>query len=289
MTKVKEMMKKMCVLGDGAVGKTSLIRKFVLDRFDDRYIATIGTKTSAKALQFPTVKEVINLKLQIWDILGQKGYTKLHLSSFRGTKGIFMVADLTRKETLHSIETYWIPKMQYLVGSIPFIILGNKKDLIKNAEFTEDDLKKLSSKYKVQYYLTSAKSGKNVNRAFYSLGKRMLELDGVEPIRPAKPRVIHPRLLFEGEKSEITSLIDKIIEDFCMEYRSLEDAMPVLRKQFELAELDLNNPTLEALKRGIERLARVEMSFKKRKIVDAKLAERLRWIEEIKIGKSKLG
>lgn len=285
MAKVKHMMKKMCVLGEAAVGKTSLIRRFVLDRFDDKYISTIGTKTSAKALQFPSKDVMINLRLQIWDILGQKGYKKLHQTSFRGTKGVFMVADITRRETLYSLESYWIPKMQYLVGTVPFIILANKDDLISKAQFTKEDLREFASKYRVQYYLTSAKNGKNVNRAFQYLGKKMLELDGVEPKRPAKHRVIHPRLLFEGEKSEITRLIDKIIDDFCKEFSTLEDAMPVLRKQFELAELNLNNPTLEALERAVERLAKVEMSFKKKTIVDANLAERLKWIEKIKVNR----
>ena len=97
MVKIKEMMKKMLVLGDGAVGKTSLIRRYVYDRFEDKYIATIGTKTSAKTLKIPTDQDPITLKLQIWDILGQKGYRKLHNSSFRGTHGVFMVADITIK------------------------------------------------------------------------------------------------------------------------------------------------------------------------------------------------
>ena len=285
MAKVKHMMKKMCVLGEAAVGKTSLIRRFVLDRFDDKYISTIGTKTSAKALQFSSAKGMINLRLQIWDILGQKGYKKLHQSSFRGTKGVFMVADITRRETLYSLESYWIPKMQYLVGYVPFIILANKDDLIGKAQFTKEDLREFASKYRVQYYLTSAKNGKNVNRAFQYLGKRMLEFDGVEPKRPAKPRVIHPRLLFEGEKSEIAMLIDKVIDDFRRGFANIEDAMPIVRKQFEGAGLDPNNPSLEALILAIERLAEVEISFKRKEIAEANRTKRLKWVYEYKESK----
>ncbi|UCE36264.1 MAG: GTP-binding protein [Thermoplasmata archaeon] len=282
MTKVKNMMKKMLVLGEAAVGKTSLIRRFVLDRFDDKYIATIGTKTTAKVIEIPMDNELIKLKLQIWDILGQRGYSKLHKSSFRGTSGVFMVADITRKETLHSLEKYWIPKMQNIVGKIPFIILANKCDLLKKAEFSRDELKELATRYKVPFYQSSAKSGENVKQAFHTLGAYIISPKRVEPTMIAKPTIIHPRLLFGSEKGEITRLIDRIIDDFCEEYADLEDAMPIIRRQIELAELDLNNPSLEALIRVVDRLAIVEMSFKKRQ--DAKMdhEKRLKWIEEIK-------
>ncbi|UCG68684.1 MAG: GTP-binding protein [Thermoplasmata archaeon] len=281
MTKVKKMIKKMCVIGDAAVGKTSLIRKFVLDRFDDNYIATIGTKTTAKALKIPVGSEVIDLQLQIWDILGQQGYTKLHESSFRGTNGVFLVADCTRKKTLHSLDKYWIPKVQHITSSIPFVILANKSDLIGDVVISREELKKLAFKYKVPFYFTSAKNGENVKLAFNKLGKRMVEQKGVEPHHPEKPTIFHPRVLFGGDKGEIARVIDRIIVDFCSEYSSLEDAMPVLRRQFELAELDINNPTLEALKKAIERLSVVEMSIKKRQDARADHDKRLKWISEI--------
>jgi small GTP-binding protein len=282
MTKVREIMKKMLVLGDGAVGKTSLIRRFVLDRFDDKYIVTIGTKTSAKSLQIPVGREIMDLKLQIWDILGQKGFTKLHNTSFKGTNGVFMVADVTKKKSLLSIESYWLPKVHHLVGNVPFVILANKSDLIKSAEFTYEDLREFGARLKVPFYLTSARNGKNVKQAFYSLGIKMLEGREIRPLpKLEKPRIIHPRLLFEGEKGEITRLIDKIIDDFCKQYTSLEDAMPVLRRQFELAKLDLNHPSIEALKRAIDRLALVEMGIKKRDVARADHAKRLKWIEDL--------
>ena len=69
MTHVKDIVKKMCVIGEAAVGKTSLIRRFVVDKFDDRYIATIGSKTSAKSIHIPKGNLTIYLKLQIWDII----------------------------------------------------------------------------------------------------------------------------------------------------------------------------------------------------------------------------
>lgn len=280
MASLKEVQKKIILLGDGAVGKTSLIRRFVVDKFDDRYIVTIGSKITAKDLQITEDEKVFYLKLQIWDILGQKGYKKLHKTTFRGTDGVFMVADITRKDTLRSLETYWIPKVQSLVGPVPFVILANKSDLLQRAEFKEEELKEFATKYGVPYYLTSAKNGENVNRAFYSLGKKMLKLKVTELPKTHRPKIIHPRLIFEGEKGDVVRLIDKIIDDFCKEYGGLEDAMPVLRKQFEFAGLDPNSPTREALIMAIERLAEVEMGFKKREIAEANLNRRLKWIKE---------
>lgn len=283
MTNVKDIMKKMLIVGDAAVGKTSLVRRFVYERFDDKYLTTIGTKTSAKSLQFNQGKDLINLKLQIWDILGQKGYTKLHNSSFKGTNGVFLVADVTRKETLASLITYWIPKVQYLVGKVPMVILANKSDLIKEAEFTKKDLNNIASKFNSSYYLTSAKNGSNVDSAFHVLGKRMIEIKEAAAQKPSKNWVIHPRLLFEGDKSEISKIIDKIIDDFCRDYANLEDAMPIIKRQFELAELDLNHPTIEALTRAIDRLEKVEMHSKKRKIARADHEKRLKWLEDIRL------
>jgi Ras-related protein Rab-1A len=281
MTKVKEMMKKMLIIGDASVGKTSLVSRYVFDRFDDKYLSTIGTKTSAKSLRFNHKKDIINLKLQIWDILGQKGYTKLHNSSFRGSNGVFLVADLTRRDTFESLVNYWIPKVQYLVGSIPFVILANKSDLVRNAEFTKEELKDLATNFNAPYYFTSAKNGNNVNHAFQILSKQMMDYTDIEIKKPKRPTVIHPRLLFEGDKSEISKLIDKIIDDFCKDYADLEDAMPVIRRQFEIAELNLNNPTIEALTRAVDRLEKIESHLKKREVVKADHEKRLKWIEEI--------
>ncbi|UCE36684.1 MAG: GTP-binding protein [Thermoplasmata archaeon] len=273
---MKEYNKKLILLGDAAVGKTSLIRRLVVDQFDDKYISTIGTKITAKELQITIDEAITYLKLQIWDILGQKGYTKLHHNSFRGTNGVFMVADITRKDTLQSLKSYWIPEVENLVGSVPFIILANKSDLIERAEFNESELREFASKYKVPFYLTSAKNGENVNRAFHRLGERMLKSKEAEPVKPFMPVEI------EIEKNEIIELIDRLIDDFCREYGNPEGAMPILRKQFELAKFDPNHPTQEAIISAIERLASFEMGFKKKEIAETNLLKRLRWIKEVK-------
>lgn len=269
-----EYRKKILLIGDAAVGKTSLIRRLVVDLFDDKYITTIGTKVTVKDMQVSVDEELIYLRFQIWDILGQKGYTKLYHASFKGAQGVLFVADLTRKETLDSLRNYWIPQVKEVIGSIPFIILANKSDLVKKADFSQEDLQEFAREYKVQYYLTSAKNGNNINKAFNSLGTKMLHSKG-SPL----PRLDDNRIA-EEVKNANTYLIDMIIHDFIKEYGDLEDAMPVLRRQFELANLDLNHPTREALVSVVERLGDVEAGFKRIEVAQANLKKRLKWIRE---------
>jgi small GTP-binding protein len=276
MEKIKEYQKKVLVLGDGAVGKTSLIRRFVVDRFDDKYILTIGSKITAKALQIETGGESIYLKLQIWDILGQKGYKRLYNSTFRGARGVLLVADISRKETLQSLGDYWIPVIHKLIGNIPFVILANKSDLGKAAKFNDKELKEFAGKYKAPSYITSAKTGENVELAFNILGKIMIN-SKITNISPESDELIP-----EMDDSGTADIIDRIIDDFCQEYNRPLDAMPILRKQFELAGLDLKNPTQEDLTELIERLAAIEKGFKGWETAEANRKNRLKWIKGYK-------
>jgi small GTP-binding protein len=277
MDDLKEIKKKVILLGDGAVGKTSLIRKFVINKFDDNYLHTIGFKITAKDIQVTTNGQTHFIKLQIWDILGQKGYIELHKSSLPGTAGVFLVADITRKETLKSLETYWIPQFKSIVGSVPFVILANKYDLTDEAEFGVEELTKVATKYGVPYFLTSAKNGANVKKAFITLGKRMLEPNGSEVPKPNEFKVS------QEEVNTIASVIDKIIVDFCNEYGRHDDAMPVLRKQFEIAQLNLNEPKIEAIVMAIKRLAIIEKGFKDNEAVRVNLRKRLKWVKEAEL------
>jgi small GTP-binding protein len=172
MTEFKEMMKKMCVIGEAAAGKTSLIRRFVVDKFDDKYIITIGTKTSKKILTLKDGNVNVSLKLMIWDILGQSHFDKLKESAFKGSNGAFIVLDLTRKETLEAFDK-WLESLYNIVPNIPVIVLANKNDL--EPKFTKDEIEENLNKYGFPYFLTSAKTGENVDNAFYTLGKMMID------------------------------------------------------------------------------------------------------------------
>ncbi len=164
---------KICLIGTGEVGKTSLIKRFILDIFDDKYLKTLGTKVSKKelTLEYPEKDYKVNLTLLIWDIMGQATFRSLLQDSyFFGAAGALAVCDLTRSSTLDSLEE-WVQSLYNVVGEKPIIILANKCDLTDEREFDEDMLNKAAAKYNTSFYYTSARTGENVEKAFYEMGK----------------------------------------------------------------------------------------------------------------------
>jgi small GTP-binding protein len=168
-----EVIKKVCLIGAGEVGKTSLIKRYILDIFDDKYLKTLGTKVSKKEMmiEYPEKDLNLHLTLLIWDIMGQATFRSLLQDSyFFGAAGALAVCDLTRKSTLGSCEE-WIKSLHRAVGKKPVIILGNKYDLVEKREINEDMLQKIASKYNANYLYTSARTGENVEKAFDELGR----------------------------------------------------------------------------------------------------------------------
>ena len=153
---MKEMLKKVCVIGEAALWRTILIRRFVLDKFDDRYIATIGTKTSAKEVEVNIGEDITYLKLQIWDILGLRSFSKVQKNAYKGAHGAFIVLDITRKGTLRTLDG-WLYSLYKMAGEIPVVVLGNKIDIIP--EYHKSEITKLVADYGFPCFLTSARSG----------------------------------------------------------------------------------------------------------------------------------
>ncbi len=170
----RNLIKKVCLLGDGAVGKTSLIRKYVYDDFDDKYLMTIGTKITKKFMHIKQQDEEINLTIMISDIVGQVEFERIHKQYYRGSKGGLFVCDLTRKDTLERME-WWLNSFRDVAGDVPIILLGNKLDLKEQHEISFEDMAEFAKKFNCPYYLTSAKSGENVERAFQNMGQRVCQ------------------------------------------------------------------------------------------------------------------
>ena len=169
---VIDLKRKICLVGDAAVGKTSLIRKYVYDKFDDKYIATVGTKVTKKEMVIKDEEgdRQVYLTIMIWDVIGQKALKRIHEMYFKGAKGALVVCDLTRKETLDSVRS-WIESLYNVADKIPVVILGNKYDLVDQAQFSEDDLIGMAKEFESQHFMTSAKSGINVENAFQAIGE----------------------------------------------------------------------------------------------------------------------
>ncbi len=159
---------KLCLLGDGAVGKTSLVRRYVFDVFDDKYLMSFGTKVTKKSMKIGEV----DLDLMIWDILGQKSQEALHAAYYRGAAGALAVCDFTRPETLKNLKT-WIGSFRSVVGEMPIVVLANKSDLEKKYSFSEAEA--FGSSIGCPVIETSAKTGLNVEKAFLEIGTKLLE------------------------------------------------------------------------------------------------------------------
>jgi len=172
---ITKLSKKICLLGNPAVGKTSLIRAFVYETFEDEYISTIGSKVSKKEVEFfdEDVKKYYQVSLIIWDIAGQQTFKHVKQAYYRGAKGALVVADVTRVTTLQSLDD-WIRSLVEVVGDVPIVILLNKTDLIDQIKFSLADIQDLAARHKAKSMLCSAKTGKNVERAFLDLAKMMV-------------------------------------------------------------------------------------------------------------------
>lgn len=241
-----ELKRKVVLLGDSGVGKTSLVRRFVYDIFSDKYIQTIGTKVSKKKMNIVFEDKKYEITLVIWDVLGQQGYTNVQNAAFKGSDGALFVCDLSAKSTLHAILHYWLPTLE-TVAEVPSILLANKMDL-NNWEITKKELEEFSKTVGLPFILTSAKTGEGVEEAFKKLSELMLM---VKPVRVKKER----------EKKEIKSpkeVLDFIIRDFCQKYGNWNDGMAILEVNMRVLDMDMGNPKIPQLRLLIERLYRIE-------------------------------
>lgn len=165
---MKVINKKICMIGDYAVGKTSLISRFVNNIFSDKYLSTVGVKVDSKEIE---INDETILKLLVWDIAGKDTFTNLDENYVKGSAGYLLIADGTRKSTLGSAFKLQ-QQMTSRLGEIPFCMLINKYDLKGQWECTESDLELIEKNY-WSIFKTSAKSGENVDLAFQELAKKL--------------------------------------------------------------------------------------------------------------------
>lgn len=160
--------KKICMVGDFGVGKTSLIRRFVDRQFNDQYLSTVGVKISRKLI------ESVNLQMLIWDIEGHTKFKGIAPSYLQGASGALIVADVSRIETIERIPEH----VQLFLSINPkssLIIALNKSDLIDEEKLTKlvqmVELQKLERVSKI--YQTSAKTGAYVDEIFEKLAYQL--------------------------------------------------------------------------------------------------------------------
>ena len=171
--------KKVCLLGDFAVGKTSLVRRFVYDLFDDRYISTIGVKVSRKTVAVLREDELLDLTLMLWDLAGSEEFDRVRASYLRGASGAVLVCDLTRPDTLNGVHRY-LQELQEISPDAHAIVAANKLDLVQQPPvgirpaLDLEQVRAAAAGLGAPYYLTSAKTGDEVEAVFRHLGQRLV-------------------------------------------------------------------------------------------------------------------
>ena len=167
----QKMKVNICLVGEGAVGKTCMIRRFIQDQFDDRYISTLGAKVSKKEIKVDGPNGGMDIDMTIWDIMGEKGFRELLKEAyFHGAQGVLAVCDVTRRETLADLED-WVAAVVKVTGNVPVEFLANKADLKDQMAISEADVKAAAESHDAPWILTSAKTGENVEHAFAELAQ----------------------------------------------------------------------------------------------------------------------
>jgi small GTP-binding protein len=161
------IQKKICMLGASAVGKTSLVSRFVRSIFSDKYHTTVGVKVDKKVVALGEDQ----MDLLLWDLYGEDEFQKMRTSYLRGSSGYMLVVDGTRHETLEKAVVLQ-NRTEETLGKVPFVLVLNKTDLVDNWEVDDSAIEELG-KRGWPAFRTSAKTGEGVEQAFLALARKM--------------------------------------------------------------------------------------------------------------------
>jgi len=167
----KKLAFKIIVIGSPSVGKTSLIRRFAENKFSKSYLPTIGADFNLKVIELPDAQVIMT----VWDIGGHERFDTIRTFYYSGAHGGVIAFDLTRRETFESIRG-WEEDIRKGAGDrIPLILLCNKADLKDKIEVSEEEIKKVAEELDISFFMTSAKTGQNVQEAFRKIAKDCAE------------------------------------------------------------------------------------------------------------------
>ncbi len=169
--KIKRKVIRITMLGDSAVGKTSLISRFLTQNFDENYLTTIGKDKLEKKVVMSDGNEI---KLIIWDTAGQERFHSIATSTIKGSQGIVLTFDLTKRSSFNSLEG-WLNDIKENSNEVPVVIFGNKCDLFEKYEVEENEAKNFAKEHNLEYFATSAKQDINVQDGFNLLAKMAYE------------------------------------------------------------------------------------------------------------------
>jgi len=249
---IEEYSKKVCLCGDPGVGKTSLIRRFVVGKYDEKYLSTLGTVISKKSV--PVRERNCSVNMMIWDVSGQAEFKRIQHTAFRDASAIFIVYDLSRPGTFDSVKS-WLALTKESAGDVPAIVIGNKSDLIG------DSAKAFASSIHGHHHIvTSARSGQNVEDAFNWVAREIVVRPpsdaGTKPVAPSLPDTIPETI----ENSN--ALLDYFAISFCSTLSDQELGMNILRKQVSDGKIDFQTIKRNDAEVLVSKLGEVVKNFR---------------------------
>lgn len=166
----KDYIFKICLLGEANVGKTSLVYRFIKNMFKEDFKSTLGVNLLKKDTEI----EGKVVSTQIWDLGGQESFKSLRKLYLQGAHGALIIYDTTKRITYEKVEE-WVQNFREIRGEEPLLLIGNKIDLKKKIKVDEKEAKEFAEKNNMMFLLTSAKTGDNVEVAFNSLLKVIMD------------------------------------------------------------------------------------------------------------------
>ena len=162
------IQKKICLLGDFAVGKTSLIQRFVHNMFDLQYLSTLGVHISRKDVLLPEMETIV--RLLVWDLAGKEKCDDVRNDYLKGASGVIVVGDLSRPNTFNCVKDF--SRVIINTKLIPScVIVGNKVDLFDDKLSVTNDIDGIATELNLPCTITSAKTGEGVEATFLLLAK----------------------------------------------------------------------------------------------------------------------
>jgi len=168
----KEFLSKILVIGDGAVGKSCIIRRYVDNEFESTHLQTVGLDFKLKNIQ---LDDGNSLKAQIWDTAGQERFHSITRNYFKNAHGIILIYDVTLIESFHNVKN-WIKQIKKEASDkVSIILVGNKIDMENKRAVSNEEGEKIADENGLKFFECSAKTGENIEQIFKEVAKKILE------------------------------------------------------------------------------------------------------------------
>lgn len=163
-----DVLVKLLIIGESAVGKSCLLMRFAEDKFTDSFLTTIGIDFKVRHVEINDTK----VKLQIWDTAGQEKFRTITKAYYRGAHGILLVFDVTVRESFDQTRMWMNSIKENMTDPVTVVLVGNKCDMQRMVSTEEGAA--MAKEFGVEYFETSAKEGTNVETTFMHLAERIM-------------------------------------------------------------------------------------------------------------------